>query len=76
MLNRKARTNALKGFQMVTTLLLAESVKNTKQTPQSIEALLLKSRENATGKLRVDCVILPVIITHLFVRSLREGNWM
>ena len=46
------------------------------KTHDDIFAYLEKAREHPTGKLWVDCFIIPTMLAHQFTRSEREGGWL
>ncbi len=75
MLNGKAWPKSLRGFRMMTTVLLEDIVTSGCHTPDQVLEALAKARISNMGKLWVDCFITPVLIMHMFVRAEREGNW-
>ena len=77
MLNGKAWPKAMRGFRMVVAVLLEGVVKASNTCPEAIQEELEEARKSPAGRLWVDCLILPVIITHLFLRvNVQEtGNY-
>lgn len=75
MLNGKAWPKAVRGLRMVVATLLEDIILRD-STADDIEQTLNKIRETATGRLWVDCLITPVMILHMFIRSQREGDWL
>jgi hypothetical protein len=75
MLNGKAWPKALRGLRMVVAVLLEDVVKAGNTSPEAIQEALEEARKSPTGRLWVDCLIMPVIIAHLFLRAERTGDW-
>ena len=48
----------------------------TSTTAQTLQQDLEKARIPNTGRLCVVCLIIPVVIIHLFIRAEREGDWL
>ncbi len=76
MLCGKAWPKALRGLRMVVTALLQPMVLSGKVTMEAISEELEVARLSRTGRLWVDCLIIPVGIAHLFLRAEREGDWL
>lgn len=76
MLNGKAWPKAVRGLRMVVVTLLEDVITSGDVDIENINLLLENIRKTATGRLWVDCLILPVYILHLFIRSQREGDWL
>lgn len=76
MLNGKSWPKAVRGLRMVVVALLKEYVSDGNLTPESIATKLEEARLKPTGRLWVDCLIIPVVLIHLFIRSEKEGDWL
>ena len=74
MLNGKAWPKAVRGPRMVVLRLLQPLLTST--TAQTLQQDLEKARIPHTGRLCVVCLIIPVVIIHLFIRAEREGDWL
>ena len=55
---------------------MSQNVKDGLNSVMQLQDALEKAQQYPTGKLWVDCVVLPVIIIYLFVHAEREGNWL
>jgi hypothetical protein len=75
-MNGKAWPKAMRAFRMVVAALLNEFLSEGEKTHGEIVDYLEKAREHPTGKLWVDCFIIPTMLAHLFMRAEREGNWL
>ncbi len=75
MLNGKAWPKALRGFRMVVTALLKNTIDSGKRTLDEIGDILESTRSSKTSRLWVDCFIHPVILAHMFIRAEREGKY-
>ncbi len=75
MLNGKAWPKALRGFRMLVTVLLEDTVKAGNTTHEQLQDVLDSRSTSPMGKLWVDCFILPVMIMHMFIRAERTGQW-
>ena len=73
MMNCKAWPNALRADRMVTSALLDE-VHYRGITVVDLQAELEKARQLPTGRLWVDCLVIPVAIVHVFIRAERESD--
>ena len=76
MLKGSAWPKAVRGLRMVVCALLEPLITAGKTTVDVMEEELEKDRQSRTGRLWVDCLILPVAIIHLFLRAEREGDWL
>ena len=76
MLNGKAWPRAMRGFRMVTTALLQQYILAGTTEVANIEEELEVARNTPTGRMWVDCFIIPTFLAHLFVRAEREGDWL
>lgn len=76
MLNGKAWPKALRGFRMVLTVILETFILKGSTALEDLEGVLEQARQSPTGRVWVDCFIIPVVIAHLFIRAEREGNWL
>ena len=76
MLKGSAWPKAVRGLRMVVCALLEPLITAGKTTVDVMEEELEKVRQSRTGRLWVDCLILPVAIIHLFLRAEREGDWL
>ena len=61
---------------MVVTALLQPFMVSGKTSVDAIQEELDNARKSRTGCLWVDCLIIPVIILHLYIRAEPEGNWL
>ena len=61
---------------MVLTALLEPQILAGSTTVVEITEELDKARQSRTGRLWVDCFIIPVVIIQLYLRAEREGNWL
>jgi hypothetical protein len=75
MLSGKAWPKALRAIRMVVTSLLEDQPADNFSSPQAFENMLEALREQPTGRLWIDCLIVPCIILHLYIRAERERNW-
>ena len=66
----------MRAFRMVVAALLNAFLHEGEKTHDDIVADLEKAREHPTGKLWVDCLIIPTMLAHQFTRSEREGDWL
>ena len=73
MMNCKAWPKALQELRMVTSALLDE-VHYRGITVVDLQAELEKARQLPTGRLWVDCLVIPVAIVHIFIRAERESD--
>src|SRR6218665_1327694 len=76
MLNGKAWPKAVRGLRMVVTAILEPLVLSGTKTVASLEDKFEEIRGSRTGRLWIDCLIIPVTIIHLYLRAEREGNWL
>ena len=72
MMNCKAWPNGLRADRMVTSALLDE-VHYRGITVVDLQAELEKARQLRTGRLWVDCLVIPVALVHIFIRPERES---
>jgi len=73
MLNGKAWPKAVRGLHMVAAAILDDSI-NCGAT--RVEALVDELDGLPTGRMWIDCLIMPVVIIHMFLRAEREGDWL
>ena len=71
MLNGKAWPKAVRGLRMVAAAILDDFI--TVEQPQS-KHLSMSYRKQASLQ-QVDCLIMPVVIIHMFLRAEREDDW-
>jgi len=76
MLNGKAWPKVTGGFRMVVIALLQPFVVSGKTSVDTIQEQLDNAKKSRTGRLWVDCLIIPVMILHLYIRAVREGDWL
>jgi len=76
MLNGKAWPKATRGLRMVVTALLQPFVVSGETSVDAIQEELDNARKSRTGRLWVDCLIIPVMILHLCIWAEREGDWL
>jgi hypothetical protein len=74
--NGKAWPKAMRAFRMVVAALLHDFLQEGEKSHEDIVAYLGKAREHLTGKLWVDCFIMPTMPAHTFLRAEREGDWI
>ncbi len=74
-MNEKAWPKAMRGLGMVVTVLQENIINAGKTTTEQIEDCLEDAHSHPTARLWVDCLVMPVIIAHLFVRAERTGDW-
>ena len=74
--NGKAWPKAMRAFRMVVSALLYDFLEEGEKTHEQITAFLSKAREHPTGRLWVDCFIIPTMIALRFWRAEREGDWL
>lgn len=74
--NGKAWPKAMRAFRMVVAALLHDFLQDGEKHHGDIATYIDKAREHPTGKLWVDCFIVPTMIAHQFLRAEREGNWL
>ena len=72
--NRKAWPKAMRAFRMVVSALLYDFLEEGEKTHEQMTAFLVNAREHPTGRLWVDCFILPTLIALRFWRAEREGD--
>ncbi len=58
---------ALRGFRMVTTVLLEATVSTGNTDVAALTHVLPGARDHSSGCLQIDCFIAPVFIAHLFI---------
>lgn len=75
-LNGKAWPRSMRAFRMVLAGLLKDHILSGKTSVHELKLLLEASCNKPTGKLWVECFIMPVMILHHFTRAEREGNWV
>lgn len=61
---------------MVVTALLQPLVVSGKTSLDAIQEELDNARKSRTERLWVDCLIIPVMILHLYIQAEREGDWL
>ena len=76
MLNGKAWTKALRGLRMVMTSVLGKFVGEGSTSVNNLKELLVNAHASPTGKVWVDCLSMPVIIAHLYLRAEKTGDWV
>ena len=76
MLNGKAWPKAMRGFRMVAFAVLQEYITTGKTTPEDLQCELEMARSTPTGRIWVDCFLIPTILIHLFIRAEREDDWL
>ena len=60
---------------MVVTCLLEPYVVDGNTSYEMLNDILNDARSSRTGRVWVDCLILPVVILHLFIKAVRESDW-
>ena len=75
-LNGKCWTNSLRAYRFVVAALLQGFLSDGFQTDETLFEYLSNQREHPTGKLWVDCFILPVLLALRFLRAEREGDFL
>ena len=75
MMNGKAWPKALRGLHMVTTALL-DDIHSRGISAVDLQAELENARKLPTGRLWVDCLVIPIAIIHMFIRAERESDWL
>ena len=74
LLNGKAWPQALRAFRMLTAALLSNFLSGGPRSSEEIDDFLHTKKQFPTGKLWVECLIMPTFIAHRFLRSEREGD--
>ena len=74
-LNGKAWPKSMRAFRMIVAALL-DSFLEGEKSHDDIIRYLDRARNHPTGKLWVDCFIIPTLIAHRFLRAEREGDWL
>ena len=69
MLNGKAWPKAVRGLRMICVRIASGT------SAQTLLQNLEKARSSRSGCHWVDCLIIPVVIIHPFIRAEREGGW-
>ena len=76
MLYGKAWQKSMRGLRMIFTVLLEDFVGGGIKSVGELEEILSNACETPTGRLWVDCLVTPLVIAHMFVRTEQEGNWL
>ena len=74
--NGKAWTNALWAYRLIIAVLLRSFYSNGAKTYLELSDYLEAAREHPTGRLWVDCLIKPTLITLMFLRGERNGDFL
>ena len=69
------RQSMAKGIRMVTTALL-DDIHSRCSSAVDLQAELENARKLPTGRLWVDCLVIPIAIIHMFIRAERESDWL
>ena len=75
-MNGKAWVKSMRAFRMVTAALLYDFLKDGPKTFKDISQYFDAAREHPTGRLCVDCLILPPLIAHQFERAERGCDYL
>lgn len=74
--NGKAWTNALRAYRLIIAVLLQNFFSNGPKTYEELSAYLESVREHPTGKLWVDCLVKPTLLSLMFLRAERNGDFL
>jgi len=67
---------SMRAFRIVVAALLYDFLQKGEKNHDDIVVYLEKAREHLTGKLWVDCFIIPTMLAHQFLRAERTGDWL
>ena len=74
--NGKAWTNALRAYRLIIAVSLENFFSNGAKTYEELSAYLESVREHPTGKLWVDCLVKPTLLSLMFLRAERNGDFL
>ena len=61
---------------MVAAAILDDFINCGASTVKALVDELQKASQSPTGRMWIDCLIMPVVIIHMFLRTEREGDWL
>ena len=74
--NGKAWTNALRAYRLITAVLLKNFYSDGDKTYEELDVYLETAREHPTGRLWVDCLVKPTLLSLMFLRGQRNGDFL
>ena len=74
--NRKAWTNALRAYRLIIAMLLQNFYSNGAKTYEELNVYPETARGHPTGRLWVDCFIKPTLLSLMFLRGERNGDFL
>jgi len=61
---------------MVAAAFLVDFINCGATTVEALVDELEKANQSPTGRMWIDCLIMPVVIIHMFLCAEREGDWL
>ena len=74
--NGKAWTNALRAYRLIMAVLLQNFYSNGAKTYEELNVYLETARGHPTGRLWVDCFVKPTLLSLMFLRGERNGDFL
>ena len=74
--NGKAWPNALRAYRLIIAVLLQNFYSSGAKTYEELNVYLETAREHPTGRLWVDCLVKPTLLSLMFLRGERNGDFL